>query len=379
MLSLAPSRAERFYRCTLSPAMEKDLPDQPSGAHAVEGIFAHAICDYALKKKIKPSRLEKRLLNRSLPFDVRNGSEVSQLSRLVTDDMLEHISVYVKYIYKKTKYEGVKSEQQVAIYKSEDIISQGFCDCHFVKNKTLYVIDYKHGAGIDVPIHDNSQLILYAIGLYNLYKATVKKVKIVIIQPRTTGIKEQTFSAKEIEEKEIEFLRVVKTIRGKPELSAGPHCRWCKAQSRCFAKWFDYSQISSTEARSKLISSGQFIDVLNNISSIREFLKTVESEAFNLLNSGSKIPGWKIVSKRESRKWKIEQDKLLSILKREGYKKKQICKPREMLPLTAMEKIVDPKILNPLITKESSGVTMVPESDPRQAVTQAEIDFSEGE
>ena len=367
----SPSKSHRWIKCTGSVALESTLPDKPPSVYAIDGIFAHAVADYALKKRIQPSKLEKRLLGRKLNYDIRTGQKVEQATRVITKDIVDCIAVYIKYIWKKTKFEGVHSETEFVINKH----ITGTCDCHFVINGILYVIDYKHGAGKAVEVKDNPQLLLYAIGAYQQYKG-IKKIKIIVIQPRNGGIKKWNVKPKLLEKWRKRFDKYCDKAINKPKLITGRHCQWCKAETRCIAKYFEYEEIENESVREQLISSGEYLNVLNNIESIRGFLNAIEKEAYHYLNSGHKLAGWKLVNKRETTKFAKSEKVIINALKKKGYKKKDLVR-QGLKTLTDLRKIVNAEHLNRFLTKESSGLTMVRDTDKRPSVTDAQLDFKD--
>ena len=50
-------------------------------------------------------------------------------------------------------------------------VQEGFGtgDCVIVADGTLYIVDYKHGKGVEVSAVDNPQMMLYALGALELF------------------------------------------------------------------------------------------------------------------------------------------------------------------------------------------------------------------
>ena len=67
-------------------------------------------------------------------------------------------------------------------------VQEGFGtgDCVIIADGTLYIVDYKHGKGVEVSAVDNPQMMLYALGALELFDGIydIDTVQMAIFQPR---------------------------------------------------------------------------------------------------------------------------------------------------------------------------------------------------
>ena len=111
---------------------------------------------------------------------------------------------------------------------------------------------------------------------------------------------------------------------------------------------------------------GLMLDLANRIEPvIREW--RVQAQAY--LESGASIPDWKLVDKRATRKW-VKPDKSVERrLARMGLDKNQRM-PRTLITPPAAEKLLKPlgkALPEDYVDAISSGTTLAPSTDPRQA------------
>ena len=240
----------------------------------------------------------------------------------------------------------------------------------------LVVVDYKHGAGIPVEVENNSQLKYYGLGAVHALGLPIKSVELVIVQPRCFHkdgpIRKWATTAQDL----FEFLGDLisdadATKKEDAPLHVGEHCRFCPAQSSvCPAvrekslemarQVFSPTQSYSPEALGK---------TLKMLPTMEAWIAGVRSFAYQEAQAGRTPPGWKVVAKRPTRKWK------------EGWTGERIAqefglKPpeaftNEVKSVAQIEKIIEKKFypaLDLIVDKISSGNTLVPEEDARPSV-----------
>jgi len=341
-MKLSPSNAHRWLVCTASAIIEETLPTPPSNKFADEGTAAHKLAEITLNNK-------------------------SKIVESDNEEMKRNIQVYVDYIYKKSKFENIEVESKFPIFETNN----GIVDCSFIKKKTLYIIDLKYGAGQDVDVNNNPQMLLYAIGLLPKYP-DIKKVKLVIIQPRTTGIKTQTLKVKDVLKFKNKVEKTIFEIQNNPKLEVGEHCKYCRAESICIAR---HKLFISALNSKNLIDPMQFKEVLDHSKDVLAFIKSVEEKAYELFKDGKKIPGYKIVRNREVSRWNRAEKHIINKLRKKGFKD---IERTSLKPIGELKKFIPQNILEKFIIKSSTGITLVKDSDPRQSITDAERDFSDG-
>jgi hypothetical protein len=120
----------------------------------------------------------------------------------------------------------------------------------------------------------------------------------------------------------------------------------------------------------------ELAQTLGMLPAIESWCAAVRSFAYAEAAAGRPVPGYKLVAKRANRTWAVDQHTVEIELARAGLAESDIFKPREILSPAQIEKRLGKKkaaeALTKLVKKESSGPTLVHESDPRQAITKQE-------
>ena len=102
------------------------------------------------------------------------------------------------------------------------------------------------------------------------------------------------------------------------------------------------------------------------------WLKSVEDYALKQAVAGEPLPGYKLVAGRSLRRY-TDADAVASRLIDNGYDAALIYRPRELLTITEMEKLLKKsnfsKLLGDLVEKPEGKPTLVPDSDPRPPIS----------
>ena len=251
--------------------------------------------------------------------------------------------------------------------------------------RLLHVLDYKHGKGHAVEAAGNPQLRYYALGaLLTLPTVTaVSDVQMTIVQPRAPhrdgAVRSETISAFEL----LEWagtLKVAAEATESPDapLRAGEHCTFCPAAAVCpalrdralEAAMADFAGATITvPAEPGVLTVEQLARLLEHADLIDDWLSAVRAHALHLAESGTPIPGFKLVPKRAVRKWRDDFDHS-ALMDATGLGPGQVYAEPKLLSPAQVEKLL-PKdkraALDALVVKESSGTNLVPDADPRQA------------
>lgn len=104
------------------------------------------------------------------------------------------------------------------------------------------MIDYKHGVGISMSVKDNSQLLLYAVGMRS-QRGRYQRYRKVVVQPRLAKRKPVQEAPAMTDVKVIQWVdKVVRPVvpialgKGAPRV-AGAHCHYCAANGNCIAQY----------------------------------------------------------------------------------------------------------------------------------------------
>lgn len=348
-----------------------------SSEYADEGTAAHALAELCLKDAFK---------NPGLFLEVMADSHLGEIveGRPVTADMIEAVNVYLTEIYSDTQ---PGDEQEFEVRFSLNALHTGlFGTADRVRfrpsTQTLRITDYKHGAGVPVEVEANPQLMYYAIGgAMQLKDAGVRTIEIQIVQPRCPHSDGpiRTWSMDVVDL--IEFAADLKDAAMRTEaenapLVPGSHCRWCAAAGFCPAI---KTQAIETAAREFDVGleydPGELSEALERVPMIKQWLKSVESFAYSEAAAGRIPPGYKIVEKRATRKWRddIQATKDLISMNIEPDKFQE---PAKLKSPAALEKAIGKKLMKDMeehVVSESSGTALAPLKDRRPAVAKASV------
>jgi hypothetical protein len=362
------SSAYRWLACPGSVSLCRHIPSKTS-EYAIEGTTAHALAELALKK------------GRDADFWV--GMDIEGWE--VTEEMAEAVQVYVDHI-KGVMQEGddLRLEQRVTLERLNPPRPMfGTCDGLIYRRaeKTLFVYDYKHGAGVPVDVEGNKQLRYYALGaLLSLDKdEPCETIVAGIIQPRANHkdgpVREDKFGAGELLDFASELVEgVEKTLEDNAPLVPGSHCRFCNASAVCPARRdqaFELAQVEFGEMVPETIDPRAMpIEVVANLLSradqIEDWIRSLRAHVLSELEAGRTVPGFKLVNKRASRVW-TDQGKLIEWAKSKGLHEDEVFDKKVKSP-AQFEKIVGKKNLpTEFVASVSTGVTLAREDDKRPA------------
>lgn len=374
--TLGASGAYRWLACPGSVALAKTLDKERIGSiYAAEGSLAHDLAELSLTGKSNVrDYLGKRIAKDGFEF-------------VVADDMIDAVETYVSYcdnigetadqVFVEARVslnEMWGGTPPVPLFGTADFIAYNH------KYKILDVVDYKHGRGVAVEITDNDQLLYYAAGALAFAPGPVSKIITTIVQPRAEHqsgpIRSQHHDRLDLQIWFDTRLRpgVEKIVAGDTSLMTGDHCRFCEVRGSCPA----LAKLAMSTAEMEFgglppgvgaMSDKELGDVLSKAEIIREWIEAVRAEASQRIDRGAKVPGWKLAEKRGVRRF-INEDLVESLLSSFGIPQDKTHK-NSLLSVAQIEKLLDDdqkEAILPLIHKQSSGTTLVPENDRRPAV-----------
>ena len=117
------------------------------------------------------------------------------------------------------------------------------------------------------------------------------------------------------------------------------------------------------------LSDEQLAEILDNADVIETWLKAVRGLAYQRVEQGHDVPGWKLVPKRAIRKWKDERivKQRLASEGLDGFMTEGLVTPAQAEKLAKKQGIqLD---LFDLIDAESSGMNLARETNSRDAAT----------
>lgn len=254
------------------------------------------------------------------------------------------------------------------------------------------IIDYKYGTGVRVDAPGNEQLMLYALGAYEAdVLGLAKVVRIIIVQPRLDHVSVWEISVEDLLKWRAEVAVPAAELAMSDDAPFGPSeeaCRFCPVRGQCKAQmeWVaqrDFGQ--DTE----LMDGDDFAHAIGLLPAIRAWCTAVEEKALErVYSNGEDIPGWKAVLSGQQRKIPNPEAAIVKLVDA-GYERDAVVKPpkTELQTLAVLDKVVKvgkkkvlAQVLGDLLTMSDGRPSLVPEDDPRPAITaneQAVSDFAE--
>ena len=376
---IGASGMHRWSKCPGSVRQSKGLPNYNS-EEADEGTCAHGLAEVALKFQKIPLKtyLNTVRIGGERKFTV--GDEMIQGVKLYADTVLGYVKAADDVLFVEVQFN--LSAVHPGLFGTADAVVWS------PSTKTLYVIDLKYGAGLPVDVKNNVQLKYYALGALLQGKYPAEKVVMVIVQPRcehpdgpvrTDELDIYEMLAFDSELKEY----AVATEKPDAPLSAGTHCRWCRAarvpgacpelerqQAELVAMEFPVVGVTTDFTPALAYDPVKLSKGLVLADTIEAKIKLMREFAYQEACAGRTPPGWKIVAKRAQRHWKNEGEAAGFVTDVLGLSVDDVMTPSELRSPAQVEKLLkkkDRELLDGIVVKKSSGNTLVPESDTRPA------------
>lgn len=367
----SPSSGSRYLNCPPALLLEEQFPDEQS-PYAAEGSAGHRMAEYLINKHLK--RRDKR-----------------PTSDYFSDELLEAVDDYVAYVI--GQIEEAKRICKTPMFAVEQKVNLqerikdcfGTVDIAIVTTKKIQIIDLKLGKGVTVDAERNVQLMIYGLGMLDMVGMLydIETVELTIVQPRIEHFSDWEISAEELKVwgKEVLEPGARNALEGIGAFKAGDHCRFCKARFQCRARAEEYLKLAQLEFKEPdLLTDEEMADVLSKADALKKWAEEVYAFAQNeAVIHHKEWPGFKLVLGRTNRKY-TDEEEVAEAAKKAGYT--DIFKAT-LIGITEMERLMGKKkfkeILGAYVYKPEGKVTLVPETDKREAVsvTTAEADFKE--
>lgn len=368
---LGASSSARWLVCTPSARLEAMFPDEQS-PYAAEGTVAHDLAESILRHKLE-------------------GKKAPKLDGYSTE-MVEAVNRYVDICEEKVNEARVRSsDAEVMIEAKLDFsrwVPEGFGtgDMVIVADGILEVIDLKYGKGVPVSAVENTQMRLYALGAYdvNEFLYDVKTVRMTIVQPRLDSVSTDEMALEELLDWGEEIKPIAqRAFHGEGDCTPCDYCNFCKARHTCraLADTCLTAFYKDGGKLNQLLTDQEVSDILAMKDLITKWIKGVYDFAYEKALSGEKQwPGYKLVE-GTSRRTITDPDAAAQTLLDNGYKEKDIFKPRELEGITNLQKVLGKKgvakYLEAYIDKPEGKPTLVPDSDKRPAINTVETMMNE--
>lgn len=218
----APSSAYRWIECEASIARSIGVTPPETTWQAEEGTVAHWLLEQAFTHDLSPHRY--------LGYKAPNGYPVTKEMTTHVEWALQWINTHCKaltFVETRVDIYKVLNLSKPYIYGTVDIQCWG---------DPFILADFKYGR-YNVPVENNPQLELYAIGLLPIIEHC-QSVQLVILQPRTSStvkVKTLTVTPVDIRGWIPKYkAAIINALSPSPMLSPSYHnCLFCDAQFAC--------------------------------------------------------------------------------------------------------------------------------------------------
>ena len=384
---LGGSNAARLLACPASYAeqMRSPIADVES-SYAAEGTALHSAIAHCIESKIAAEHIE----GAEFYGHIIDRTRVAVLLTAL-DALTELLSLYGE----PRKFRVVAIEQTLPLPGVTG--SFGSVDLILADRHTVVVLDWKFGQGVpvkalysdDLGDQLNPQLAFYTAAARAHYRRRFRGKRIVcaVIQPRLMP----TFSYAETDDEELDafltaFTHAFSEALGRDaHRERGEHCRFATCKATC-PLWtgpvFDLATIAPDRAALRASVNGKESDygnylgrALDLVSFAETWAEEVRRQGHVFLEDGGRIPGWKLVPKRATRKW-IDEEVVVAELSTLGAEMDDIFSEPEVRSVAQMEKVLKKKnisIPDDLYQAVSSGTTIAQADDYRPDATHATV------
>jgi len=351
------STAKRVMNCPGSVALVQKMPPQPSNKYADEGTLLHnVIAEIVMTDKHPEEFLHTKYNDQVLTLDLIDSKLVPALAAL---DVID-----------PNKEMEIEAETRVGfgdllpgVFGSTDLIGR-------IGSRAV-VLDWKFGDGVAVEVEENPQLMFYAAAAMRTEESKwafkdVEEIEMVIVQP--PQVKRWVTTPARIAQFEKDLVKAVKLAQQpNAELKIGDHCRWCAAKPIC-------PQMTGAVDRA-LKTSIDGLDAptisayLKNADMLEQWITDLRALALQMLDSGARLPDYKLVAKRAIRQW-TDEDKAKVALFAYGLTESEVMETSIISPAKA-EKVLKKRkqaLPDDLVVAISSGNTLASADDPRPEV-----------
>ena len=388
----SPSGSHMWMTCPGSLLPNLLVTDQ-AGYEAAEGTVAHELHEEWLKTGIRPD-------HRIGEVVMQEGHEIE-----VTWDMLYYVRESVERLALLPGSQHI--EKRVFFSQLTPIPRQsGTADFFACQPGKLTIRDYKHGKGVAVYAENNSQAMLYALGVFYKWDwlYDFEEIDIGIHQPRLDIFDYWTVSRSDLMKFASKVKRTAKaawTINGNLQPSEKA-CRFCKVKANCpaflamaeamtdevFGDMFKVTAESAHEAMDtlrsglfspdfkapELMSTDDMARIVPFRSVFEQWFAAMESELEGRAVQGAAIPGMKLVEGRANREFVGERE-AVEVLQGIGipwpllYSTKFIspAQAEDMLRLRGMRKAEAVEFLAGVVRRNAGKPTLVSDTDKRPA------------
>ena len=371
----SPSSADRYIHCPPSLLLGEEVgPEDTSSDYTREGTEAHALGEYLLRTALGQEAVDPR------PGFHYYNEEMEDCAEGYRDSVLE-----IFHTLQRDCPDAIISIEQRVDFS--DYVEDGFgtSDAVLIGNGEMYVIDYKHGKGVEVSAEGdgtgNNQLKCYALGAYLAFSPLydISKITLIIYQPRISNYSQWSLTSEALLLWAETVLRPAAdmALHGEGDFACGSWCRFCKAKSVCRKRAEENMALARYDfARPSTLEDDEINIILERVDNLVAWAEDVKEYALQRALSGYAWDNWKIVEGRANRKFKDEAA-VAKAVEEAGFDPYQ----RRILGVTEMQGMLGKKkfeeLLGDLIIKPEGKPTLVSRADKRPEMNSIMTDFKE--
>lgn len=367
----SPSSADRYIHCPPSLLLGEEVgPEDTSSDYSREGTEAHSLGEFLLKSALGIPCEDPRPGFRYYNDEMQNCAEGYR------DAVLE-----IYHTLQRDCPDAIISiEQRVSIEEYAEG-AFGTSDALLIGNGEMFIVDYKHGRGVEVSAEENSQLKCYALGAYLAFSPLyeIEKITLVIYQPRINNFSQWSLKTEALLDWAERTLKPAAqmALHGEGDFASGPWCRFCKAKGVCRKRAEENMMLARYDfARPDSLEDDEVNIILGKVDALVAWANDVREYALRRALSGYAWDDWKVVEGRSVRKFSDEAA-VAKAVSDAGYDPYE----RKLRNLTEMQKMLGKKqfeqLLGKLVIKPEGKPTLVSRSDRREEMNTAMTDFKE--
>ena len=351
------STAKRVMACPGSVALVAKMPPQVENKYMADGTALHSAVDLLVNDGDASAY---SLLGKTFNGIVLDDDHCEKLKSALA--LLNEVDPKEEMNFATETRVGF-GELLPGVFGSTDLIGR-------IGNRAI-VLDWKFGDGVIVDAEENAQLMFYAAAAMRTPESAwafegATEVECVIIQP--PSVRRWVTTPERIRQFERDLVQAVK-LSSFPDaqLTVGDHCRFCTAKPIC-------PQMTGAADRALAVKldnldAGKISTYLKNADLLETWISSLRELALSMMESGAKLPEYKLVAKRAIRQW-TDEDKAKVALFALGLDESEVMETSIMSPAKVEKVLKKRKIALPsdVVVAISSGNTLASADDPRPEV-----------
>ena len=351
------STAKRVINCPGSVKLVQQMPPKPSSEHADRGTLLHDVIAELLEFDKPPEQcIGAQYKDQILTQELLDEKIIPALAAL---DVVDPDKTMQYMVETRVGF----GDYLPGVFGSTDLLGR-------IGSRAI-VLDWKFGDGVLVDAQDNYQLLFYAAAAMRTESAKwvfegADEIELIIVQP--PEIRRWVTDKARVVSFEQELARAVKRAeQDGAAIETGEHCRWCAAKPIC--PKMNGAVDRAIHQQIVNLDKQQLGEYLAKADMMEDWIKDLRALAFQVLESGAEVPGYKLVAKRGTRQW-VQEAAIEAWADANGISDAYDTKIKSPAQMEKVLKKHGKELPSDLVVTVSSGSTLAVESDPRPAVLQ---------